>query len=206
MLRILIIFLISFIFSCRGQDSGNLKNISIDSLALDYNNQGVKLLARSNQIGENKNQLLDSALFLFDKGIELDKNFIALYINKSQVLRKKSQFTEAIEVLDIVLRIKPNYPEVIMGKGFLFEKLNMKEDAAKSYIEARDFFLEQSMSNPNSVTIKCNSIFALYFVEGKVKALEQIDKLIVEYPESSEAFQFKTMLEEFDRQEFINEY
>ncbi|HRG08211.1 MAG TPA: hypothetical protein PLJ08_06505 [Cyclobacteriaceae bacterium] len=206
MLRILILFPVSIILSCSGQDRSNGKNGVVDSLAIAYNNLGVKFLARSSQMGENSSLLLDSAIYFFDKGLELDKNFSTLYINKSQVLRKKLKFKEAIQILDIVLTINPKYPEILMGKGFLFEKLNNKEEATKNYLKAKEIFLEQYKSNPSNITVKFNSIFSLLFIEGKEKALKEIDKLSTEYPDNIEITQFRELIESFDKSEFINDY
>ena len=206
MLRILILFPVSIILSCSGQDTSNGKNGGVDSLAITYNNLGVKFLARSSQLGENSSLLLDSAIYFFDKGLELDKNFTTLYINKSQVLRKKLKFKEVIQMLDIVLTIDPKYPEVLMGKGLLFEKLNNIEEATKNYLKAKEIFLEQSKSNPKNITVKFNSIFLLYFIEGKEQALKEIDKLSTEYQDNVEITQFRELIESFDRFKFIDDY
>ena len=147
--------------------------------------------------------LLQKAIVLFDKAISIDSLYELAYANKAMVLKHLGKYKEAIHVLSVITKLRPEYAEGFSMLGFTYEKIGNMDSANinyKSAIIAYTHRIEQT----NSVSDKVNRAFILSLID-KEKGLQEMDYLIEENPDDNTINFWKQQLfTGFDRQKFIN--
>lgn len=199
--------------SCSDREKKNQQSESIltykpDSIALRLNNKAAKLMGKVSSFnGDSVNNLLcDSAIIYLEQAIEIDSLYLFAYTNKAQALQRKGSLEEALEVLNEVEIIKPDFAEVIMGQAFLLEKMNKMELADQKYRKALKAFEKRLKDDPRSDKVQSDIAFLYIFLEDKNAALDEIRNSILENPESEQLKMMERVIKDFDRKNFIEEY
>ncbi|MFZ6008855.1 MAG: tetratricopeptide repeat protein [Bacteroidota bacterium] len=151
----------------------------------------------------NLNEQLDSAMFLLKKATECDTSYFLAYSNLTTVLALKGEYDSAIKVVNILLRLTKNDPEIVVYKGMLYEKQNKKESAQKEYNLANKLYDDRLAQYPDSLEIVGSKMFLKAYLEGKEKALSELDIYIKKYPNNELLQQYREMLTEFQKDDFI---
>lgn len=171
------------------------------------NDKAVKLLEESQRAYTQelniKDSLLNEALKYLNLAISLDSNFYDAYLNKSAVLRGLGKYQEAIAPLQELLRRK-SYPEGIFTLGLLYEKMGNERLANEQYKKALEAYEKRLKTPLATVRDEINKEYVLLFLEGKEKSLKRINQRIKEDPNNQDLKASKEIIEEFDREEFIN--
>lgn len=171
------------------------------------NDKAVKLLEESQRTYAQelniKDSLLNEALKYLNLAITLDSNFYDAYLNKSAVLRELGKYQEAIAPLQELLRRK-SYPEGIFTLGLLYEKMGNEKLANEQYKKALEAYEKRLKTPLATVRDEINKEYVLLFLEGKEKSLKIINQRIKEAPNNRDLKASKEIIEEFDREEFIN--
>jgi tetratricopeptide (TPR) repeat protein len=223
-ISILISITLLVFFSCKNKNTNenqtekaqretNTKELSFynDTSNLDIlvlNDKAVQLLQKSQQKNydlERKDTLLKEALRYLNIAIKKDSNFYNAYLNKSAVYRELGQYNKAAESLKELLSRK-KYPEAIFVLGIIYEKQGNQKQGNQKYKEAYEAYQEYMKSPLSTARDEMNKDYVLLFLEGKEKALERINQKLKENPESTSLLTDKKIIEQFNREEFINSF
>lgn len=178
-----------------------------DSIAVAFNSKAVNYLSKVIDVDDSLwNSYYDSSLVYLCKAIELDSLYLNAYTNKAQVLVKIGLLTEALETLSKAEKIRPNFAEVIMGQGFIFEKMGDLKEAQKKYKEALQAYSSRLEIDSLKDNTKMDIAFLYIFLEDKRRAIDEIHDLILSDPKNKMYYEFEDMIEGFDREKFIKEY
>lgn len=197
----------------KAQRESNTKDLSFytDTSNLDIfvlNDNAVKLLQKSQQNNydlQRKDTLLKEALTYLNIAIQRDSNFYNAYLNKSAVYRELGQYDKAIKTLEELLSRK-NYPEAIFVLGLMYEKQGKQKLANQKYKDAYDAYLEYMKSPLSTARDEMNKDYVLLFLEGKEKVLERINLKLKENPGNTTLLTDKSIIEQFNREEFISSF
>jgi len=178
-----------------------------DSTALKLNNRAVQLIGDAAHTYDTlKEALYDSAITYLSQAIEIDSLYLLAYTNKAQALQRKGSLEEALEVLNQVEIIKPDFAEVLMGQGFLLEKMGKKELAEQEYWKAFEVYSKRLENDPENDKVQSDIAFVYIFLEDKDKAIGEIQSFILENPESEDLKMMEGLIKDFDRKKFIERY
>jgi len=178
-----------------------------DSIALKLNNRAVLLISDAAHTYDTlKSVLYDSAITYLNQAIEIDSLYLLAYTNKAQALQRKGSLKEALEVLNQVEIIKPDFAEVIMGQGFLLEKMGNMELAHTKYKQALEASVKRLNDETKKIKAQSDIAFLYVFLEDQNKAIDEIQNLILENPESEQLKMMEGVIKNFDRKKFIEEY
>lgn len=211
-------------FSCKNKNTkekqieqalreSNTKDLSFysDTINLDIfvlNDNAVNLLQKSQQSNydlQRKVTILKEALTYLNLAIKRDSNFYNAYLNKSAVYRGLDQYDKAIKTLDELLSRK-NYPEAIFVLGLMYEKQGKQKVANQKYKDAYDAYLEYMESPLSTARDEMNKDYVLLFLEGKEKVLERINQKLKEDSGNTTLLTDKSIIEQFNREEFISSF
>lgn len=208
----LTLFLVILIASCSDREKKSNQNESVntykpDSTALKLNNKAARLIGEAAQTYDTLSAILyDSAIIYLDQAIEIDSLYLLAYTNKAQALQRKGSLEEAVKVLNEVEIIKPDFAEVLMDQGFLLEKMGKMELAHKKYRQALKAYEKRLKNDTENNKVQSDIAFLYMFLEDKNKAIDEIQNLILENPESEQLKMMEGVIENFDRKKFIAEY
>ncbi len=146
---------------------------------------------------------MNEALNYLNLAIALDRNFYDAYLNKSSTLRGLGKYQEAIIPLKELLRRK-NYPEGIFMLGLLYEKTGNEDLAKELYKKAVEAYEKRLKTPLATVRDEINKEYVLLFLEGKEKSLQRINQRLEEDPNNRDLKDSKEIIEEFDKEKFIN--
>ncbi len=179
-----------------------------DSNAVRLNNKAISFIGKVSSFnGDSLNNLLyDSALIYYNQAIELDSLYLMAYTNKARVLQRRGLLEPALEILYKVQTIRPNFAEVIMGQGFLYEKMGSLELADKKYREALEAFENRLEDDPENDKAQSDIAFLYIFLENENIAIDEIQSFIRKNPESEQLKMTEGIINNFDREKFIKEY
>ncbi|MGI6049197.1 MAG: tetratricopeptide repeat protein, partial [Petrimonas sp.] len=108
-LIISLLIFITILQSCKGQSEKSNYNPK----AIEFNNKAVQLMQQMEY---------DSALILFYKAIEIDKNYYLPYSNMAEIYLSKKEFDKALQASDKVVEIKPDLAEGWTFAGMLYDR------------------------------------------------------------------------------------
>lgn len=221
---LLILAIVTFMISCNNNkqnetktDAYVLNDTIVNELSfyadennrdlLVLNNNAVKVLQNINRVIDVKirDSLLNGAIIDVNKAIQQDSNFYNAYLNKAALLRKIGKYEESILTLQELLARK-SYPEAIFVLGITYEKLGNFKLANERYKEAYEEYGEYLRTPLAIAQDEINQQFLLIFIEGKEKALEKINDELKEKPNDSELLINESIIEEFNRREFISSF
>jgi tetratricopeptide (TPR) repeat protein len=209
---LILVVMLFIITSCtkhekRPQQEENILTYKADSNAVALNNKAINLMSQAWPGNDSlSNIIYDSALRYLDQAIKIDSLYILAYTNKAQALQRKGSFEEALEVLNKVEIIKPGFAEVVMGQGFILEKMGEIKLAQQKYWQALKLYEKRLESDPGNDKAQSDIAFLYLFLEDKNKAIDEIQNLILENPESKQLKMMEGVIKNFDRKKFIEEY
>jgi len=207
---LILMLLLLTIISCHKQDKNVLATAHItDSIALKLNRDAIRHMHKISAVNNDSinNLIYDSSLTLLNHAIEIDSLFLTAYINKAQVLQRKKLYNEALEVLSKVQKIRPEMAEIIMGQGFILEKIGKPQLAEEKYKQSlRSYEKRLESDGTNEVNTKSDIAFLYIFLEDKNKAINEIQNLILENPSNEVLKGKEEIIRNFDRAKFIKEY
>lgn len=199
---VIVIFLIQFLlllYSC----SSEQKKVNPEAILL--NNQAMEIFNQTifKPLSESENKL-NEALFLLNKAISLDSNYLLAYNNKVNVELKLGNYNAALKTLDKIYELDNN-AETISLQGFIYEKTGQLDSANKKYIQAMEMYENQINQNPELVELKAARAFMLIFTENEKVALIEINNLLKQYPNNESAIMMEQTIRHFHRESFIND-
>lgn len=179
--------------------------------AKNLNNKAIEILSgvSGEPITSQDSLHLESALTFLNKAIKLDSQYYLAYANKANILSKLKRYNEAIEILERIIKIRPDYAEGIANQGFLYEKMgdiNKADEKYKSAIGAYIRRLNDPYKIMNKINVQVDIAFMLLFTESKEMATQAIDTIIARNPDSKIAIYMKGTIMSFNRQEFIKNF
>lgn len=180
----------------------NTVSNEISNEAKNYFNQGIQLLQKRGFFLTTKRdtQTYLKAANYIKKAIEHDSNYINAYTNLAQIYYKLDSNNLALDVLNSLLKVKPNYVEAITTKGFVLEKMGKQEKANHQYKEALQIYsfkLEKTYSD------YINKAFLSLLLYGEKEGLKELEILNEKYPDK-DIEKYIIQFKNFNRQEFIN--
>lgn len=178
--------------------------IQYNKKAIKLNNDAMNSITYSIPPSTSKDtSLLQKAIILLDKATGIDSLYHLPYANKAMILKHLNRNNEAIHVLSVITKLRPDYAEGFSMLGFAYEKLGNMDSANikyKSAIIAYNRRIEQT----NNVSDKVNRAFIISLI-NKEKGSQEMDCLMEEYPDDNTLNFWKQQLfEDFDRQKFIS--
>ncbi|PLX18433.1 MAG: hypothetical protein C0601_04555 [Candidatus Muiribacterium halophilum] len=120
---------------------------------------------------------VDKAVFILEKGIELDDKNI--YMRLAHLYFSRDMYEESLENISQVLRIEKDNPEALNLKGLIFEKQEEFEKSLKEYEKANNYF-------------KLGSLYTK--LHNYEKALRYFDMLVEDDPSDFEAQCFRAII------------
>ncbi|MFY9150862.1 MAG: hypothetical protein WAO52_02525 [Prolixibacteraceae bacterium] len=163
--------------------------------AIELNNKGVGLM---------KSAEYDSALIVFDRAIETDKNYYLPHSNKTGIYIGLQEFDKALTESDLAIRKKPDFAEGWIMAGLLHEKLGDSLTASSYFQKSVDLYdklINDPANKDRIVKNKINRAFAI-IIQGKEKeGKEELSKLKAENPDNIMIGEFLTM----NKDEFVKQ-
>ncbi len=169
------------------------------------NDNAVKILQKINRVTDvkMKDSLLNRALNDVNTAIQRDSDFYNAYLNKAAILRRSLKYEESIETIQKLLK-REKYPEALFVLGITYEKLGNLQLATDKYKEALTAYSKRLKTPAATIQDEINQQFLLVFIEGKENVIKQINEKLRKNPENTELLTNKSIIEEFDRKDFIS--
>jgi tetratricopeptide (TPR) repeat protein len=200
--------------SCCQIDKGNINvnkannNSTKDDALKLIGNASSLIVNCTNPLSYQERLDLNVAIKLLDSAIAIDSAIISAYINKSQALRLLDKNHEALQTINYVIQIDPNFEEAYTSKGFIYEKLGKHDSANIEYKKSIQTY-KNNMIYYNDMKKK-NALINIAILESFLdyeKGLMQINFLIEKNKEDSELkIMKKIWFDDFNRKEFINNF
>jgi tetratricopeptide (TPR) repeat protein len=170
--------------------------------AMDYFYHGVSLL-RDNGffLSSRKDTLvyLEAAKYM-EKAVSMDTSFVNGYTNLAQIYYQLDSNRLAIDALDRLLDISPDYIPAVTTKGFVFEKMGRMRDANLQYEKAITLYSRKL--HPEYEDYK-NKAFLIMLLHGEKAGIKELKKLREKYPDENVDL-FIKQFQHFNREEFIS--
>lgn len=148
-------------------ESGNLFN----EKAIEYNDKGVKC-AMINQI--------DSALYYYDKAIEIDESYHLPHSNKVQVYVKNKDYEKALLESQFVITKNPDFAEGWFFHGMITEWLGDSISASSHYKNSIEIFTKRINSSFEHKDANILNRAIAYLFIGEIEKGRDDIKLIAE--------------------------
>lgn len=174
----------------------NLASYTINDLITIYDSD-INLLFKKVEILDNLNEK-DKIIPVYDKIVSLDNENDAAYFNKSKLLFEVSKYDDALESIEIAIKINP-LNDYILFKEDIEKKLN-KNNVSKNYDDGLDYFLNHDyvmayeilsqFHDLTSLKIRCE---CLYRLNNNEEALYEINKILQKHHDA-EFFDLKAKI------------
>lgn len=207
-LRLCFICLISFLYflSCTNKrlEKGSFKNKKYDEKAIELNANAVEILGQIISPNNLTDTLkLRNAIDILDKSITIDSSYYLAYANKAIALSRLGQNSKALNTLNKITKLKPDYAEGFSMQGFMYEKMGNIDSANSKYEEAIVAY-NYRINKANKIEDKINSAFILSLI-NRERGLNEIDDLIRNNPDNKTIEIWKKQLfDQFNRKDFID--
>lgn len=211
--KLLLLLLIIIISSCinkKGEDN-KLKKTSVyqgqkkyDSKVIDLNKEALDTIKYATPPMTNDDSvILQDAIILLDKAISIDSSYHVAYANKAMILQHLNKKKEAIQLLDKITKIQPDYAEGFFSQGLIYEEIGNLDSAKIKYKESINAY-NKKIEKKNNIRDKLNRAFIMSLLNKK-KGRKEFEKLIKEYPKKEEDILFwkRQLLDNFNREKFI---
>jgi tetratricopeptide (TPR) repeat protein len=190
-LTISLLILITILQSCKGQD----RKPDYYPNAIEFNDKAVQLMQRMEY---------DSALILFYKAIEIDKNYYLPYSNMTGIYLSRKQFDKALQASDKVIEIKPDLAEGWTFAGMLYDRQGDTLTAKKYYNRSIEIF-DNRINNPEKkkdlTANRLNRAFSLILLGEETDGKAELRKLKTENPDDLMIDEFLKM----NKQDYIRQ-
>src|ERR1700722_15276543 len=132
MKRLFTLLFLPALFSCKPAPS----KVKINPEAIKLNNRAITLVYQAG--GGESNQILDSAIMLLNKAIQIDSNYARTYYNKFTYQNELKQYDKAILTGKRIIVLRPLEPNIKLMLGEDYEKLGDTPRSTSSYQAALD--------------------------------------------------------------------
>lgn len=153
-----------------------------------------------------KDSLLGLSLLYSERIIERDSSFVYAYINKSAAYSEIKSYESAIEVLLMLKRLAPIYPDATFRMGIISEKIGNDSSAygyyQRAFIEYQDYFATPNATAADDINFE----FLYLLLEGKAKAINRLDEKLKSSPNNPTYLMLKKNFQEFNRKEYISDF
>lgn len=169
--------------------------------AKQYFNQGIQLLQERGFFLLTKKDTLTylKAAKFIEKAINIDSTYINAYTNLAQIYFKIDSNKKALEVLNNLLYVKPDYVEAITSKGFILERMGKIKDAEENYKKALQIYNFKLNKTYNDYI---NTAFLVLLLYGEDEAYEKLDNIKNKFPKKDLKI-YRNQFKNFNRNEFI---
>lgn len=148
-----------------------------------------KAVALNNKAAEfTKIQKLDSAIFYFDKALEIDSTYYLPYENKCNIYCTLKDFKTALKVSEKAISVIPDFAEGLFYSGLLNDKLGDSLKAIEYYKQSIKLFDVRISSTDNPKILKGNKFnraIAYILIGQEDKGQNEIKELMKSYPSDS---------------------
>lgn len=207
-LRIFLICLISLlcISSCTNKqlEKGSVENKKYNKKAIELNAVAVEILGQIIFPTNHTDTLkLRNAIDILEKSITIDSLYYLAYANKAIALSRLGQNSKALNTLNKITKLKPDYAEGFSMQGFMFEKMGDIDSANSKYKEAIVAY-DSRINKAHKIEDKISKAFITSLI-NREKGLNEISDLIRNNPENNTIEMWKKELfDQFNRKEFID--
>lgn len=171
MKRLLILLAITTSLYCFGQD------VPV------YNHEAIEMNAKAGEYLQRSQE--DSALFFFDKAIELDASYTLPHSNKVTIYLNRKDLNKALLECKMIVKKQPKMAEAWTFTGLIYDELKQKEEAKRCYQTSIDIFVERiedkALSNRTMIN-RLNKAVSFILMEEKEKGSAELNQLQKEYP------------------------
>jgi tetratricopeptide (TPR) repeat protein len=176
---VLFFIILSLFGGCTGTDGKTKKEV------INLNNEAVSLFAKNPQ----------KALKLLNEAIALDPSYQRAYSNKASLLLKKfNHRKEALNTINILIKIAPKIPEYYVSRAMFFQDKKNKKKIQKDYNKAILLYNEQINKGKNKSYAISQRAY-LYFLLGKKKnAMSELNDLLTRNPDDFNAKNVKMLI------------
>jgi hypothetical protein len=146
---------------------------------------------------------LDSALFLVNQSLDCNPKGLNGYLLKAKILFAVEEYDSALSALRTLEKYRYD-PSISSLKGYVFEKLNMKDSS--------NFYFEKSLTEYEALLVKDSSNYShflaklqlLYKLRGQKVVFEEIDNSAKNFTANgqSEAEIKRTLRETFRKEQY----
>ncbi|OPZ32262.1 MAG: Tetratricopeptide repeat protein [Bacteroidetes bacterium ADurb.BinA174] len=179
-LIISLLIFITILQSCKGQS----EKPNYNPKAIEFNNKAVQLMQQMEY---------DSALILFYKAIEIDKNYYLPYSNMAEIYLIRKQFDKALQASDKVVEIKPDLAEGWTFAGMLYDRQGDTLTAKKYYNKSIEIF-DTRINNPEKkkdlTANRLNRAISLILLGQEAEGKDELEKLKTENPDDLKIDEF----------------
>ena len=174
--------------------------------AVSLNDSAVYLLSQTMMFQDSLNASLNKqALKFLNQAFEIDSMYELAYSNKVDVLKNLGRYQDAIKTLKYAVRVIDNYAEAYSTQGFLYEKIGKVDSADLMYNAALKVYQNRLSKSPDNIDERLNLAFLVIFTNNKTEALYEVED-IIEATGSQQANDFKSVIKNLDREQFIKNF
>jgi len=146
---------------------------------------------------------VEKATNLFKEAIRLDSTNPVGYNNLAGVYIEKGDYHNAMEVIQRLVNVKPDFAEMVFFLAMMKDKLGERGVAQKLYEKSIQLFESRIQHNEKHLlSNRTNRAIALVFAGREQEGRDEIKKLLPEYPSDSPMIDALTNL---DKEKFIND-
>jgi tetratricopeptide (TPR) repeat protein len=206
----IIVFLMASCGKVVKQDAALADHIP-DAQAVSLNNRAAALVGEVTSFNPDSTnrKLYMTALNLVDSAISKDSLYVLPYESKARIQRRIGALYASYSTLSTLLRRNPDMDDqesVLVEQGLILEKLDSLHAARAKYHQALRIFKKKAESHPEETKVRVNIAFLYLLLEGKERALYEIQEIRLEFPENQEVTLMEGLILEFNREEFIGDF
>ena len=159
-----------------------------------YNNLGSAYLVKMQ---------FDSAMTFLKEAIHLDSTKTIAYTNLANLFASRGEYYQAIDEIERVVRMKPDFSEAVFLLGMLKEKIGASDSARSLYHQSVAILDKRIARNdPHMLADQSNRAIALIFEGKETEGRTAINQILQEHPGDSSLVQ---QLRGFDREKYFKE-
>ncbi|MCC7534384.1 MAG: tetratricopeptide repeat protein [Bacteroidia bacterium] len=139
---------------------GNLFAGYHNKIALDYYITASRLRPKSSEppysagVFYQQKKEYKLAIGMYKQALKADENFYPAYYNSSLINVELGQYNDAIQNLNVVIRIEPGLVDAYYMKGLCYEALNNKEEAKINYQYTLDLDANHALAKKALAALK----------------------------------------------------
>ena len=182
----LILFLGLLMFSCsnnQGKEQKYEETKQVNQESVRLMGEAIKLQRDNGFFLSNKKDTLifKQSVKLMEKAILLDNTYTNAYTNLAEVYLKLEDYEKGIVVLNKLLKLKPNYVEVICKSGFVFERMDELDKARSNYKKAYNIYTAR-IEISGEYTDYINRVPIVFLLEGRQQAINELESIKSQFP------------------------
>ncbi len=146
-----------------------------------------------------KSNRLEEALAAIDEAVKEDPEYADAAMTRGLILLRAERLDDAAAAYDGVCKKWPDQAEAHALAGIVREKLGRGEAAKACYSQAKAAYDRRIAAGDHTPGTKLSRTLAVYLLDGRSKGIEEINKLLGEYPDYGPAREMKGKIAENNR-------